>query len=254
MMIGSFSFDGVESSSFGLVCKSVKRPLLPQRKISRKDVVGVSGVFDSDISAYEMRTITIKVTYIGEDYYELRTRARSIASWLSAKGWRELQLHDEDDKYYLAKVTSEIDLESLWESGSANIVFDCQPFAYGNYKNLNFGVVEEGMFDFNYDGTYEINNTSPIGSRFKITISGEWTSLWLDMNNRYLEISKVSTGSSVIIDNVAMEVTMDGNNIFSDLSGDVDKFLQIEPGFNVLAVGGDDVDVQVYINYIEMWI
>ena len=60
-MIGSFNFNNVESSVFGLVCKSVKRPLLPAVKTNRIEVPGTSGAFDFGDDVYSLRTITMRI-------------------------------------------------------------------------------------------------------------------------------------------------------------------------------------------------
>ena len=164
-MIGSFSFNGIDSSVFGLVCKSVKRPLLPARKINRVEVLGASGTYDFDSDTYSNRPITIKIAYIGTDYSELRTRAREIAAWLSISvpnkavfdNIPKLIINDEPDKYYIAKVTEETDLDSLYESGTADIEFDCQPFAYSNDVFAEFTITEATEIIFTNPGNRLIN-------------------------------------------------------------------------------------------------
>ena len=255
-MIGAFIFNEVESSTFKLVCKSVKRPLLPAVKVRRVELTGISGVydFDDDGNEYSMRPLVMKIQYIGTSYEELRSRARSIAAWLSTSTWAKLRIHDEDDKYYLAKVTGEIDLDSLWESGAADIEFDCQPFAYS---------VDEEVEEFEVDGltnhafinpgTRLINYKSPQGSKSKITIVGAWTTLSLSMNGKTLNYPEAGNGT-LIFDNIEMECTLGGVNKFSVLTGDVDTFLKVIPGDNTLTINGTGLDLDVTVEYIPLWI
>ena len=79
-MIGSFTFNNIGSESFKLVCKSVKRPLLPAAKVKRIEIPGISGAYDFDGVEYALRTVTMKIQYIGSSFEELRTKARSLAS------------------------------------------------------------------------------------------------------------------------------------------------------------------------------
>ena len=171
-MIGEFTFNNVASSTFKLVCKSVKRPLLPQAKTRRVELPGSSGAYDFDGVEYGLRSITMKIQYIGTSFEELRTRARSIAAWLSTAGGAQLMINDEPDKYYLARVTSEIDLETLFEMGSADVQFDCQPFAlsttWKTYTTMATGAKD---FVFNNPGTRRIECRSPYGSKFKIEVN-----------------------------------------------------------------------------------
>lgn len=255
-MIGAFVFNEVESSEFNLVCKSVKRPLLPAVKVRRVELLGISGVydFDADGNEYDMRSITMKIQYIGTSYEELRTRARDIAAWLSTSTWGKLRIHDEDDKYYLAKVTEQIDLESLWQSGSADVVFDCQPFAYSVQEEVKtFEVNALTNYNFVNPGTRLINYRSPQGSKSRIRVVGSWTTLSLTMNGETLNYTQAEDGT-LIFDNVEMECALGDVNKFSVLTGDIDTFLKIIPGNNTLTVNGTDLSLNVTIEYIPLWV
>lgn len=248
-------FNETESSTYKLVCKSVKRRLLPAAKVRRIDLIGTSGVydFDNDGNEYSMCALTMKIQYIGDTYEELRSRARSIAAWLSTGTWAKLRIHDEDDKYYLAKVTEEIDLESLWESGSADIVFDCQPFAYSvTEASEEFAATDTVAHPFTNPGTRLINFKSPPGSKFQIKVVGSWTTLSLTMSGKTLNYTESGSGT-LIFDNVEMECKLGSTNKFGVLTGDIDTFLKIVPGANTLTVDGTGLSVTVTIDYIPMW-
>ena len=60
-MVGSFKFNNIESESFKLVCKSVKRPLLPSVKSNRVEMLGKSGVFDFSEHEYGLRKVTMRI-------------------------------------------------------------------------------------------------------------------------------------------------------------------------------------------------
>lgn len=255
-MIGSFSFNDVESSNFNLVCKSVKRPLLPAAKVNRIEIPGASGAYDFDDDSYDLRIITMQIAYIGTSYEELRTRARQIAAWLANNTWSRLIINDEPDKYYLAKVTSEIDLQSLWESGSADITFDCQPFAYSlDELTFIFEVTVEKECPFTNPGTRKIDFRSPQGSKFIISVMGSWASLNFTLNGQSLTYSQSGNSNAVVqIDNIDMSVIQNGGNSFDKLDGDIDTFLSIIPGDNVLTVDGSGLNISMSIIFIPMWI
>lgn len=247
LMVGSFKFNNIESSTFGLICKSVKRPLLPAAKVRRTETKNSSGAYDVDDESvdYGLRPLTMKIQYIGTSYEELRTKARSIAAWLSCRTWEPLQIHDEDDKYYLAKVTDAIDLNTLWESGSADVVFDCQPFAYSTTEVTATGV---GNVTFTNPGTREINYKSPPGSKFLIKVTGSWATLKFTLNGRTLRYTEAGNGT-LIIDNIKMEAMLGTVNKFYALEDDYDTFLEIKPGANTLNVVGATARVE----FIPIW-
>lgn len=254
-MIGSFSFNAIDSSSFDLVCKSVKRPLLPAVKTNRVELLGASGVYDFGDHEYSLRLITMRITYIGTSYEELRTRARDISAWLSTSSWSQLIINDETDKYYLAKVTSDIDLESLWLLGTAEITFDCQPFAYSvTESSFTFSdITGAGDYEFENLGTRTINFKSPQGSKSLITITGSWTTLGLAMNGNTLTYATSGTTSVLEIDNIEMEITQDDVNVFDNLTGDIDEFLDIISGDNILTITGTGLNISVKIDFISLW-
>ena len=253
-MIGAFSFNNVESSYFNLVCKSIKRPLLPAVKTKRLEIPGISGVYDFESSEYSMRSVTMKIAYIGTDYSELRTRARSIAAWLSNSSWCKLIINDEPDKYYLAKVTSEIDLESLWMSGSADISFDCQPFAYYISEMIHtFTVTGARTYSFTNPGNKVVNYKSPEGSKSMIGMIGTFTSLTLSMNGKTLNYIDPLT-TMLVIDNIEMAATVGSINHFNSLTGDIETFIPINPGSNTLSISGSNLNFEMSIVYIPLWI
>jgi phage-related protein len=199
----------------------------------------------------------MRIAYIGTSYQELRTRARQIAAWLSTKSWVKLIINDETDKYYLAKVTSEISLESLWESGTADIAFDCQPFAYSinDVDVAQSGITETlKLVTFTNQGTREINFKSPPGSKYIITAIGSWTTITFDSNGKTLTYSKAGDADELIINNVDMTVFQNGISSFEFLSGDIDSFLEIVPGANTVTVSGTGLSLDLEISYIPLWI
>lgn len=254
-MIGSFTYNNQTSESFGLVSKSVKRPLLPSKKVNRVERLGASGVYDFDDGDYSLRKVSMKIAYIESSYTNLRSKARQLAAWLAADNdWHKLIINDEPDKYYLAKITSEINLDSLYESGSADIEFDCQPFAYS--VDELFGYME--FVDYTgvvltHPGTRSINYKSPPGSKFKIAVSGSWDDLSISMNYKGFTIPLSSNNGPIEIDNIEMTIVQGGQNIFSSITGDIDTFMTILPGENTLYVSGTNANATVIVEYIPLW-
>lgn len=281
MLIGSFSFHDIESTIYNLVCKSVKRPLLSSTRVNRMEVAGVSGAFDVDEKLYSLRTITMHIAYIGTDYFELRSRAREIAAWLGTVVWSKLIINDEPDKYYLAKVTSEVNLETLWESGGADVDFDCQPFAFSTmdtdidptwdeadfpwiaadiswgmmdyiFSMLNKAGASSTTFTFNNLGTATIDKSSPPGSKSLLTLIGSWTSLSITLNGKTLTYG-VNASSTVVIDNIDMTIVRDSVNVLNSLTGDLDSFLPIIPGINEIVFAGTNIDIVADIDFTAQW-
>ena len=275
-MIGSFEYNNISSDNFNLICKSVNRPLLPAQRPKMVEIQGKSGVFDFGGGDYLTRQIVMHIAYKGNDYAELRQRARDIAAWLSVGRWSRLIINDESDKFYLARIIESIDLETLNRIGEADIVFECQPFAYqvvdsgdlddtwdgADYPWLinvpwivtyNFTATGAKSFTFDNPGTVAIGKDNPQGSKSQIKVVGSWSTLALSLNGKTLTYTTAGSGT-LIIDNVYLEVSLNGSNKLSVMSGDLDSFLPITVGDNTIQVSGTGLNVNVTIDFTPAWL
>lgn len=259
-MIGSYTFNGVNSESFYLITRSIKRPLLPSRKNSYSEVDGVSGIHDHKTKDYKTRKIIMQSAYIGDDFENLRSRARSIAAWLSTETWAPLIINDEPDKYYLAKVDDELDLKSFLESGTFDVEFNCQPFALSVQESSQTlsNIQTKRTGTINHPGTREINYRSQPGSKFKITTIGVWETISFKINDKILIFNEDGgspiSSSALYIDNIDMTVSKDGVDKFDKLDGDIDTFLELTPGNNTIEIDGTGLLCSVIIEFIPLWI
>jgi len=272
-----FEYKGIDSSIYGIICKSVSRPLLPAVRMRTAIINGRSGVYDFGGGDYETRQITMHIFYAQSNLYGLRAKSREISAWLSSSTWARLIIGDEPDKYYAARVVNGVDFKSLLATGEADITFECQPFAYmatdtGNdptweeadfpwITNIPWNMVRSYQFtatgtkNFTFDnpGTQEIGCNSPQGSKFNLIVSGNWTTLAISLNGKTIEYTEAGSGT-LIIDNVEMEVKLDGVNKLSKLDGDIDSFLIAIPGENTIEINGTGLNVNVTIDFTPIWL
>lgn len=276
MVIG-FEYKGVHGSEYGIYCKTEKRSLLPAVRRREFEIFGKSGIIDLGDNDYMHKIMTAKLTYVGNSLVELRNRARDIAAWLNSTRWEKLIFDDEPDKYYLARVKNGIDLNNILMTGEMSVNFECQPFAYmctstgadptwdeadfpwiteipwNMVQSYQFSATGTTNYTFEHPGTQEIGCNSPQGSKFDIVISGSWTTLEISMNGKTLEFTEAGTGT-LVIDNVDMEVKLNGLNKLSALDGDIDSFLNIVPGENTIGVSGTGLNITVTIDFIPQWL
>lgn len=263
-MIGQFEYKSIHSSIYGVYFKTIKRPLMPPIIPKLVNINGSSGSYDFGDNDYGNVSIEVKIAYIPTSFIERKQRARQIASWLNSTTWEKLIFGDETDKYYLARVNGQVDLDALIAVGEANISFICQPFAYrvvGTYiddvtwdDGCKFTVTTPGIFEFDNTGTKEINFRSPQGSKFDIRINGSFTTLSLALNGKILNYNQAVASGLVTIDNVNMEVDFNGINKLNVISGDIATFLTTIPGNNILNVTGIGLNVEVIIDFVPMYL
>ena len=278
-MIGQFEYKSIHSSVYGVYFKTIKRPLMPPIIPKLVSINGSSGSYDFGDNDYGNVSIEVKIAYIPTSFIERKQRARQIASWLNSTTWQKLIFGDETDKYYLARVQGQVDLDALIAVGEANISFICQPFAYrvvDTYiddvtwdeadfpwitevtwamdEGFKFTVITPSNVEFENVGTKEINFRSPQGSKFDIRINGSFTTLSLTLNGKILNYNQAVASGLVTIDNVNMEVDFNGINKLNVISGDLAIFLTTIPGSNVLNVSGTNLNVEVTIDFAPMYL
>lgn len=174
MQPGAFSYNGIHSSEFKIISKSINRPILPALRPTLMEIPGRHGSYDFGISTYADRQMEIFIVYIGSSNDELRTRSRDIARWLSSMEYRKLIFDDEPDKFYMAKIFSEVGLQNLNRLGQASITFICQPFAYSVQEYQDIEIIETAAFDLNIEigGTFETPNIIDLINEGGETIEG----------------------------------------------------------------------------------
>jgi predicted phage tail component-like protein len=275
-MIG-FSYKKISLTEFKLGSRSINRPMLPVMRPRNVQIYGKSGIVDHYNNDYETRQISVDIAFIGDSYTELRSRAREIAAWLHSEEWNKLIFDDEPDKYYWARIYSGVNLENLYRVGRSSIVFECQPFAYMVINTdadptweeadfpweidmpwemndaYSFTATESTSFEFENPGTIEVNNSSPQNTKFYVVVTGSWTTLSVTLNERTLEYVGAVSGM-LEIKNIDMEVTLDGVNKLDMIEGDLDSFLRIVPGQNLISVDGTGLDITVEIVFSPMWL
>lgn len=277
-MIENFEFNNINSETFSIVCTSIKRPLIPSFHTRTIELRGQSGIYDFGGDEYESFDLTVSIAYIGDSLLEIRSKGREIASWLDTNQWGKLIIGDEPDKYYLARVSGKVNLETLKTIGQANITFICQPFAYmvaeidaddtwdeadypwvtpipwNNEDNYTFATTTNKVFTFYNPGTKETNYRSPQGSRFKIKVTGSFTTLKISLNGKSINYNQAVSNGTVTIDNVEMEVKLNTTNKLNIVSGDLSTFLEVIPGNNNMVVTGTGLNIEVTIDFTPMWI
>lgn len=127
-----FSFNGISSSTYGIVAKSINRPILPILRKRELVIPGRHGAYNFGDNTFENKIIEVELKYIGTSFTELRTRARTIAAWLSGYGGTKTLIFDDElDKTYTATIYNEVGLQNLFTVGQCTVQFECEPFAYG---------------------------------------------------------------------------------------------------------------------------
>lgn len=271
-----FTFANIHSSKYGLYVRSDNRTITPS--LRRKSIVipEKHGTIDFGNNTYESRYITMHLSLVKKTMEDLRQQARDIAEWLTKDGL--LIFDDEPDKAYRAKVYHNIDIEEIGAYGKSKVTFTCQPFAYmvvdtgedltwdeadfpwitdipwNMADSYSFTATSNRNFTFDNPGNKEINFKSPQGTKFNIIIKGSFTSLSLTLNSKKLNYNEAVSNGIVTIDNIEMEVNLNGSNKLNKISGDLATFFEVIPGNNTLGISGTGLNVEIILDFSPMWI
>jgi predicted phage tail component-like protein len=278
MKPGQFEYNGIESGTYKIICRSNTRQIFPQMKLRSIEISGKNGVYDFGNNTFGLVNHKAHIMYVGDDLNDLRQQARNIAAWLYSTTWEKLLFGDEPDKFYYARVTDSIDLNALLAVGECDITFECQPFAYMvidtgddlTWEDADFPWITDipwvmsaaytftvtGDDDCVFDnpGTKSTGYKSPQGSKFDIVISGSFTDLSLTLNGKTLNYTETVSSGVVTIDNVNMEVDLGGTNKLAKVTGNRGTFLEVLPGSNTLTVTGTVLNISVLVDFTPEWI
>lgn len=280
-MYGTFEFNGINSRAYDLISRTIQKPLFPAMTPRQTTLHGKNGLYDFENNTFQNRTIVMHIEFVGSSIAQLRTQIHALANWLHTSDWANLVFDEELDKLYKARVYGQVDFETLINYGRCDITFECQPFAFlvastgdedtwdeADYPWLievpwemsdSYQVSVTGSTTLAFDnvGTLEINHRSSQASQFDITISGTWTApITLALNGNTLTYSAGSTGAStLVIDCIDMEVTLNGSNALATMGGDLDDFFTINTGSNTLTITiTGTATFNLLVDFVPQWL
>ena len=151
-MIG-FTFNDQHSTDYGMTMRSVDRTALPPLRRRELEVPGRHGRYDFEGNTYDNRTITITCHIKADTFPGLRQKMRLVAGWLKNKG--RLMFDDEQDKFYISRLYSQVPLEQQSRNGIVDLVFECEPFAYSSINTTEVTRTNEDPIFIYNNGSVE---------------------------------------------------------------------------------------------------
>lgn len=237
-----FTFNGISSTTY-LVENNVHHSILPPLAFRSLAVPGRAGVYDFGVSA-GAREIVIDVTVKGNSQADLRSKVRSIASWLYQDNLKTLVFSDEPDKTYYARIAGSTDLEQIVWTGQGTITFICpDPYAEGASFSQTFSS----------GATITNNGTAKVFPVFTINFSGSASYFKVMKGTQQVYVTKsFVVGDSLVIDHTKALVTSNSLRIMDtvDLSS---TFFHLAPGGTVLTFAPTS-NVSVRVDFKEKWL
>lgn len=222
------------------IVNDIRRHILPPQDLTLKRIPGRRGARFIK-KRHGVGTIEVDITVIDHDATDYRTRIRHIASLLDTEKPEKLIFTDEPDKFYMAILDGDTDLDEIMMIGEGTLKFTCpDPIAYG--KLIKTPIISSGKLYNN--GTY------PSSGIITIKITRDVTNLKVTLQNTgefiFIEDS-LKTGDIVEINLEDEYVKKNGNLIKVHLESD---FFDLPIGeFNLTTSSGT-----MEIEFRERWL
>lgn len=132
-MAKSFTFNGINSSSFNINLESYTIGTPQKRKIEvevpfRHGSIDFSTFFTGE-NTYNNRQIEVKFNVVCKSVGELKVKYNKITSWLiDTAGKKELSFDDTRGYTFIAEVIDSINYEEFYTAGSFTVNFVAEPF------------------------------------------------------------------------------------------------------------------------------
>ena len=143
MGVSGFTYNGIHSSTYGIVCDPKPRVIFPEKRRKITDIPGRSGHHMQADGTYLAREEVYHCYFkppAGKTVPEL---AREIAAWLSTDA--TLVFDQEAGKYYDAYVSGALPQEQTLHFGEFDLSFTFSPpFAYTAYKEVRGEITASG--------------------------------------------------------------------------------------------------------------
>ncbi|MDQ0976609.1 putative phage tail component-like protein [Neobacillus niacini] len=184
----------------------IKYSILPSIDHKTEKIYGRAGTYDFGIELGE-RKIEVEIMLLGIDEHDVIKKARDFATYLFHKDLQPLILLDEPDKMYMARVSGETNIQELFSTGTATIVFICpSPYAESlTEKTVDWSPVDYTPITITNNGSAE---TYPV---VDMTIKSDTTSIAILNAEKFVKVGSedVVDKSKVAIDPLVLNDLMD---------------------------------------------
>lgn len=233
-------FNGYDFSPY-LRCNPTRSVLPPVNVKTTETPNGNGEIFDTSTLESLSIPVSARLCYRGNERpMEVRRR---LAAMLYCNSPAKLVLDDDPTRYYMAILSGESPLDSLWRTGKAELTFICpDPIAYG--ANINFEM--RITIGISVGGTYE---SHPIITAIPAANTSYWR-ITENTSGDYVQINHSFDGTqALVIDCANQSATIDGE------STDVDvvlasNFFALRPGRTTLKTSSGTATIE----YIERWL
>lgn len=217
------------------------RPILPPVEVEADEVPGADGARfrSARLGELEIPVVVRLRASADDDIAELR---HMLAPMLCAKSPAPLVLGDDPTRYHLAVLEGSSDLDRLWRTGRAELVFRaCDPIAFGKTSAIAMATAATANVGGTWKTAPTITARPSSGSGYRITLveTGE-----------YVQVNAPFTGEqTLVIDCGKQHCTVSGASADEAVTLASDYF-ELSPGLNQLSAENGTATVE----WTERWL
>jgi predicted phage tail component-like protein len=224
-MTKGFTLNGVHSSTFGIICKTVRR-LLPARTLRETEIPGRDGTFDFGSPTWKKGGFSFTCSFINASMTDLRTQAHAIAAWAAAA--TTLIFDDDPGIVWTGRISNAIDLANNIFLGQFTLTFDAQP--YGEDVNTTTGTIGTAQdygsgFEFYPVITVTKSGSTATSLQVMLASTGEFVRV----------VDSIASGDLLVFDMSTGKVTKNGIACMTKVSID-SLFFGVPPGNQTISV------------------
>ena len=190
-LLNHLTYDGVDSSSFGVFISGEGAFDAPARRGEMISIPGRNGSLFMDEGVFENITVEYPA-FIGTGYEDLfRTKLGDLRSWLSSRGnYKRLTdtYHPDEFRLGVFREGLEVDPQHMTRAGGFTLKFDCKPQRFlfsgeNSYPFINNGtIVNPTLFAASPLIKVTGNGTVAIGEngKYRFIVSDNPGTIWID--------------------------------------------------------------------------
>lgn len=225
---------------------NIRRSLIPNISHNMLEFSGRDGSTSLSKSKLEVGRIEVDIEVKSENRETKREDMRILAGLLFTREEEKLRFKDEPDKYYMAKLDGNTNLEEFYIYGVTTLSFACgDPIAYG--QTIKHNISDET--------TIYISCTEEVSPVFKFNIDKATSSVKIlnQGNGKYVLINhNFNVGDKLeIIFNDKWKVRNNGIVIAEKVTISSD-FFNLHPGENNIKIEPSTLTAE--LEYIERWL
>lgn len=225
-----FTFDGVHSSTLGITLKMHPLVALPPIRQRSIEVPGRPGAISFG-TEYGPRPLELPCVFKGSSRTDTLGKIHQIAvTFDPSKGPKRLVFDEAPDKYYLAQLTDQLEIQQTWTVGEFTLKFVCNdPFAYTDDTSATDLGTNPRTIVVNNNGDLTSYPVFTIQNRCgNVVLTNATTGKSLTYGN------SIATGQTLVIDMAKLQVTLNELNDMPNVTaGD---FWSLAPGANNLSI------------------